>query len=343
MIDQSTPLVTFVVPCYNSAAYMSRAVDSLLEANQPCEILLINDGSTDNTSEIAHAYADRYDYVRAIDQQNANWGGAINNGIAQARGRYFKVLDSDDYMEPVALHRALNALARLVEADDAPDLMVTNYVYDHLPSKTRRRMRYRSFMPQGRTFGWDEMKKPGFDTIIMIHATWYATSVLRESGVQLPTGVPYMDSLLLLHPLPYVKKLFYLDVDPYFYAIGREGQSVDAAVTAKHIDDQLFASRLAIDDVDYSWLYETNPRCAEVMTGYMLCMMSVSTLSLFGIGTPEALRKNDELWAHLKSQNPDLYQRVRRSWVGLCNRRTAVGRFLALRGYTAVQKIYKLA
>lgn len=342
MDNQQSPLVTFVVPCYNSAAYMTRAINSLLAANHLCEILLINDGSSDTTSAIAHAYDEKYKQVHAVDQANANWGGVINHGLSLARGTFFKVVDSDDYLEPLALKMVLDKLAQLVAEDDVPDLMITNYVYDHLSSKTKRTMRYRSVFPAGRTFTWSEMRRPGIDTYIMIHATWYATATLRASGVQLRTGVPYMDSLLLLHPMPYVKKLCYLDVSPYWYAIGREGQSIDAAVIQRHADDQLLASRLAIEDTDYAALFAREPNCAALMSGYMQCMMSVSTFNLFTIGTPEAIAKNTELWAYLKSQNPALYQKVRWSWVGIANRRTRLGRALSLYCYRIGQRYFKL-
>lgn len=343
MDTQVTPLVTFVVPCYNSAAYMERAVDSLLEANHPCEILLINDGSTDKTHEIACSYAERFQNVRAIDQANANWGGAVNHGLELARGTYFKVVDSDDRLDADELHRTLDALANLVQGDDRPDLLVTDYVYDHLPTGTRRIMGYSAFMPEGHVFAWHEMEKPRFGTYIMIHACWFSTEVLRASGVCLPTGMPYTDSLLLLQPLLHVKSLAYLNSAPYLYAIGREDQSIDKNVIARHIDDQLAVTRMAIDLVDYAELYARERRLAELMSGYMLCMVSVSTLNLLLIGSRDALRKNDELWAYLKARNPVLYRKVKYSWVGLSNRRTALGRFLALHGFALVKRIYKLA
>lgn len=343
MDTQVTPLVTFVVPCYNSAAYMERAVDSLLEANHPCEILLINDGSTDETHEIACSYAERFQNVRAIDQANANWGGAVNHGLELARGIYFKVVDSDDCLDAEELHRTLDTLADFAQRDDRPDLLITDYVYDHLPTGTRRVMGYASFMPEGRVFAWHEMKKPRFGTYIMIHACWFSTEVLRASGVLLPTGMPYTDSLLLLQPLLHVKRLAYLNSAPYLYAIGRENQSIDKNVIARHIDEQIAVTRTAINLVDYKELYAREPRLAELMSGYMLCMMSVSTLNLLLIGTREALKKNDELWAYLKARDAVLYRRVKYSWVGLSNRRSALGRFLALRGFSLVKRIYKLA
>lgn len=327
---------------------MRKSIESLLGANHPYEILVINDGSHDNTSAIAHEYAERYPQVIAVDQDNANWGGVVNRSIELARGTYFKVVDSDDYLDELSLRRVLDTLAMLMEVDDEPDLLVTNYVYDHLRTESQRVMQYRSFFPIGRTFGWDEVKlsrggKVYQDKFIMIHAAWFKTSVMRESGVRLEEGVSYMDSMLLLHPLPYVKKLYYLDVAPYHYIIGRDGQSVEIEVVKKHIDEQILASQLAIDDFDYGKLYKENPGCAMLMTGYVSCMMSVSTIHLFMIGTDEAIAKNRKLWSHLAAKNPELYRNVRKSWAGRANRRTRAGRAAALLGYAFAQKVYKFA
>ena len=340
---QRQPLITFVMPCYNSAKFMQGGIESLLSVQHDCEILLINDGSRDETSDIAHSYADRYEHVIAVDQENANWGGVINRGISLARGKYFKVLDSDDRFDSAALKRALDALQSCVDEGNEPDLLITNYVYDHMATNSERVMQYRKFFPADKLFTWSEMGRPGLDKFIMIHAAWYKTSVLRESGVVLPTGVSYMDSLLLLHPMPYVKTLYYMDIEPYHYLIGREGQSVEIEVVKKNIDQQLKATRLAISDVDYTELFEREPNCALLMMGYVSCMMSVSTIYLFKINTPEALRKNDELWEYMREENPVLYDHVNRSWSGRANRKTAFGRLLARGGYAIAQKLYKFA
>ena len=338
--QRNAPLITFLMPCYNSASFMRRGVESLLKIEHSCEILLVNDGSSDETSAIAHEYADRYDHVIAVDQENSNWGGVVNRGISMAQGTYFKVIDSDDSFDQQALNRVLETLKQAVETGNEPDLLITNYVYDHKASGTQREMQYRSFFPVDRLFTWDEMGRPGLDKFIMIHAAWYKTSILRESGVVLPTKVSYMDSLLLLHPMPFVETLYYLDVAPYRYLIGREGQSVEIDVVKKHIDEQILATKLAIDDVDYGELLQAQPNCGMLMLGYVSCMMSVSTIHLFMINTPESLKKNDELWDYMREKNPVLYDHVRRSWAGRANRKTALGRRVARAGFAIAQKLY---
>ena len=242
-----------------------------------------------------------------------------------------------------ALKRVLDTLASLVEADNAPDLLVTNYVYDRVTDKSQHTIQYRKLLPSGRVFKWSEMGHPGIDQFIMVHASWYRTQVLRDSGVKLPTGVSYMDSLFVLHPMPWVEKLYYLDVDTYHYIIGREGQSVEVEVVKKCIDQQLMATRLAIQDANYTQLYAEEPNRALLMMGYISCMMSVSTIYLFKINTPESLQKNRELWAFMKETDSTLYNNVKRTWAGLANRRTRIGRILAQAGYALAQKIFKFA
>ena len=340
---QDMPLITFVMPCYNSASFMQRGIETLIGLGYSYEVILINDGSSDDTSRIAHEYASRYDYITAIDQDNSNWGGVVNRGIELARGKYFKVIDSDDRFDRNALQLVLTTLQQAVEVQDEPDLLITNYKYDHQASRSLREMEYRSFFPQNRIFTWKEMGRTGLDKFIMIHAAWYKTQLLRDTGVQLPTGVSYMDSMLLLHPMSSVKKLYYMDVAPYLYLIGREGQSVEIEVVKKHIDEQLMATKLAIDDVDYGQLLKNEPNCAMLMIGYVSCMMSVSTIHLFMINTPDSLKKNAELWDYMRSKNPELYEHVRRSWAGRANRKTALGRLLARGGFGIAQKLYKFA
>ena len=322
---------------------MRNGIESLLKVEQSCEIILINDGSSDNTGDIAQEYAESYRNVVAVNQENSNWGGVVNHGLKLAKGIYFKVIDSDDRFDQDALQRVLETLQDTVTAGNAPDLLITNYVYDHLASKSNRTMQYRRFFPADRVFTWSEMGRPGLDKFIMIHAAWYKTSILRETNTVLPTGVSYMDSHLLLHPMPYVKTLLYLDINPYHYIIGREGQSVEIEVVKKHIDEQIMATRLAIDDIDYAPLYQTEYNLAMLMTGYISCMMSVSTIHLFMINTPESIKKNDVLWDYMREKNPVLYDHVHRSWAGRANRKTALGRILARGGFAIAQKLYKFA
>ena len=338
------PLVTFLVPCYNSAEYMHVSIESILKADRSIEIIIVNDGSTDDTLKIARRYEEQHpSIIRVIDQENAGWGGGVNHGIELARGFFFKVVDSDDYIEENALRRTLEVMERLIGQGTVPDLMVTNYVYDHQADGAQHTIHYRGYFPEGRLFRWHEARHSKLDQLLMIHATWYSTELLRACGVHLPEKICYMDSHLLLHPLPYVRTLYYLDVDAYHYQIGREGQSIDIEVMKKRIDQQLQATYMAIRDYDANVLVDLEPNMAECYMRYFSAMVSVSTIYLFMIGTPEALQKNRAMWKVLFHENPVLYQRVARTPAGLANRHTLLGRKFSLFMYGVMQDKFKFA
>lgn len=97
-------LLSIAVPCYNSQDYMRNCVDSLLKGGELVEILIVNDGSKDDTAKIADEYAEKYPtIVRAIHQENGGHGEAVNTGIRNATGFYFKVVDSDDWVNEESL------------------------------------------------------------------------------------------------------------------------------------------------------------------------------------------------------------------------------------------------
>lgn len=100
--------LSFVVPCYNSESYMARCIESLLPGGEDVEIIIIDDGSKDKTVEIADAYQKQYpDLVKVIHKENGGHGSGVNAGLACARGVYFKVVDSDDWLDGTAYQKLL--------------------------------------------------------------------------------------------------------------------------------------------------------------------------------------------------------------------------------------------
>ena len=149
-------LITFAVPCYNSAAYMRHCIETLLSAGEQAEIILVDDGSVkDETPAICDEYAAQYPtIVKAIHQENGGHGEGVNQGIRNATGLYYKVVDSDDWLDTAALKTVLAKLQTLVARGTAPDLMICNYVYEHVEDNTRHTVRYTNVFPQNRLFNW---------------------------------------------------------------------------------------------------------------------------------------------------------------------------------------------
>ena len=151
-------LLTVTVPCYNSQDYMRRAVESILSGGERLELLIVDDGSTDSTGQIAEEYAVRYPgLVRVIHRENGGHGPAVMTGLREAKGLYFKVVDSDDWVEEEALKSLLAALEEMSGAGSLADLVITNYIYDHGGNGKRKLTHYRGTVPVRRIITWDEV------------------------------------------------------------------------------------------------------------------------------------------------------------------------------------------
>ena len=131
-------LLTFAVPCYNSQDYMEHCIHTLLEGGDEVEIILVDDGSRDNTGAIADRYAQQYpDIVRVIHQENGGHGEGVNQGLRHAQGLYYKVVDSDDWADVDALRQVVDKLREFSQMPEPVDLLVCNYVYEHVEDHTQ--------------------------------------------------------------------------------------------------------------------------------------------------------------------------------------------------------------
>ena len=224
-------LLSVTIPSYNSQDYMEHCIESLLPGGEDVEIIVVDDGSTDRTAEIADAYAEKYPtIVKAVHQENGGHGEAVNAGIRNATGLYFKVVDSDDWVDGEAYQRVLDTLRDLSGGSAALDMLISNFVYEKEGAKRKKVMKYTGTLPEGKIFGWNEARHFRKGQYILMHSVIYRTQLLRECGLELPKHTFYVDNLFVYVPLPHVKNMFYLNVDFYRYFIGREDQSVNEKV-----------------------------------------------------------------------------------------------------------------
>lgn len=243
------PILTFVVPCYNSEAYMRRCIDSLLQpGNTDVEVVVVNDGSSDGTAWIADQYAARFPtQVRAVHKSNGGHGSAINAGLAAATGTYFKVVDSDDWLDSHALDEVLGLLRRLERDGESLDVLITNFVYEKAGKRIKRSVSYRRALPRKRIFGWNETHSFRSWQYLLMHSITYRTQLLRDCELHVPEHSFYVDNYFAFIPLTRVHKLYYLDVDFYRYYIGRSDQSVNERVMIGRIDQQININMLMIE------------------------------------------------------------------------------------------------
>ena len=335
-------LITFTVPCYNSAEYMDRCVRTLLTAGDEAEILLIDDGSTDETGAIADRYAAAHPtVVRAVHQENGGHGEGVNQGIARAEGLYFQVVDSDDWLDEAALRQLMAKLRAFAQMLTPVDLIVCNYVYEHSADGTRHVVRYGGALPEGCAFTWQDTGRFTVSQFITMHAAIYRTEVLRASGLMLPRHTFYVDNLYAYQPLPHVKTLWYLDIDLYRYFIGRDDQSITEENMIRRIDQQILVTRLLIDAHDLEALERTQKKLAGYMYHYLAILLMICTIYLWLSGTSENLEKADALWDDLKWRKTALYRRMRRRSCNCLLLPGRAGRAVDLFIYRQLKKRYK--
>ena len=341
--------ITFAVPCYNSESYMRRCVDSLLSGGRDVEIILINDGSTDRTAEIADEYQLKYpDIVRAVHKENGGHGSGVNKGLELAQGIYYKVVDSDDWLDKDAYLKLLRRIkdfcinGRKAPECDMPDLFVCNYVYDHLDEGTSRVMDYRNIFPEEKMCTWKDIGRFKPSQYLIMHSLMFRAEVLRKSGVKLPEHTFYVDNLFSYQPLPYVESIYYMDQDLYHYYLGREDQWVNEKVLMKRIDQQIRVTELVAKSVDLRLVKEKYPKLASYMTRNISIMLSISSIHLLLIRTAEAEQKRRDMWDSIKAYNTALYYRLRYSTLsGLTYLPGKLGGKLTVGGYRFARKIYQ--
>jgi glycosyltransferase involved in cell wall biosynthesis len=331
-------LLSFAIPCYNSEAYMEKCIESILPGGEDVEIIIVDDGSKDRTAEIADDYARRFpSIVRAVHQPNGGHGEAVNTGIAHATGLYFKVVDSDDWVDAEAYRKVLGRLRELVAAGNSVDMMLANYVYEKEGAKHKKVMRQTGF-PTDRIFTWNDVRHFHKGHYILMHSVIYRTKLLLDCGLRLPDHTFYVDNIYVYKPLPYVRSMYYMDVDFYRYFIGREDQSVNEKVMISRIDQQLKVNRIMIEEVDL-WKVP-NLKCRRYMYNYLEIITVISTVMLLRSGTEENLAKKRALWTYIKETDIRLFHRLRRGILGsTMNLPGKGGRKISVAAYRISQKI----
>ena len=273
---------------------MAHAIESILPGGEDVEIIIVNDGSKDRTSEIAHEYMEKYPtIIKVVDKENGGHGDAVNSGLMHATGKYFKVVDSDDWVDEDALHKILDVLRHMEEDGMELDMLIANYVYEKVGATHKKVIHYRNVLPQDEIFRWDDMGHFRLDQYILMHSVIYRTDMLKLIQLHLPKHTFYVDNIYVYYPLPHVRKIYYMDVDFYRYFIGREDQSVNEKVMIKRLDQQIFVTKTMIDM--YQLKDIGSKKLRQYMLNYLAIMMTVSSILCIRSKNKENLEKKKAL------------------------------------------------
>lgn len=310
-----------------------------MPGGEEVEILIVDDGSKDRTAEIADRLEKEHSgIVRAIHQENGGHGEAVNTGIANATGKYFKVVDSDDWVNESAYQQILNLIRRVVEEEQELDVLFSNFVYEKEGATRKKVMHYHHALPIGEFFTWEDVKSFRVGHYILMHSVIYRTELLRECGLKLPKHTFYVDNIYVYYPLPHVRTIYYLDVNLYRYYIGRDDQSVNEKNMIKRIDQQLYVNQSMIDM--YQMKMISNKKLRSYMIKYLAIMMTVSSIICIRSKKEENLKKKKELWIYLKRKDYKTYFKIRYGILGqTMNLPGRSGRKISSMGYSVMRRI----
>ena len=299
-------LLTIVIPTYNMEAYLNRCLDSLLvsdEQMQLLEVLVINDGSKDNSSAIAHEYEAKYpNTFRVIDKENGNYGSCVNRGLKEALGKYIKVLDADDWFDTTEFEKYLTQL----QSVDV-DMVLTDFnIVDADTGNSS--LAYHPSLQTGKVYSLKDctLEEVG---VYMMHAVTYRIESLRLINYTQTTGISYTDTEWAYNPLYAIESMVYFDTNVYQYLVGREGQTMDPRVMMRTINHhEIIARSLIENDIIHpstGFVHITIQR--QII--YLLQKVYRTRLVL----QDEVLFNHEEMLlfdTYVKAKRPDMYRKM---------------------------------
>lgn len=219
-------VLSVIIPTYNMESLLGECLDSLLVHKNldKLDILVVNDGSKDKSSQIAHDYEHKYPGVfTVVDKENGNYGSCINAALPLAQGKYVKVLDADDKFNTINLDLFLDLLSN-IEAD----LVLTDFAnYDIFGNEIAKN----SFdFVKGQFFNFSDIPLGVF---LPMHSVTYRKSIFNNIKYRQTEGVSYTDMEWVFYPMSQVNSVYYWPKEIYHYLVGREGQTMDFSAILK--------------------------------------------------------------------------------------------------------------
>lgn len=338
---ENDKLLSVVVPSYNASKYLDFNLQSFLRPSVPekLEVIVVDDGSTDDTARIADAYHEKYpETIKVIHKENGGHGSGINAGLRAATGKYFKVVDADDWVDHEALERLLDYIASFdaaaanadtdidaaqVQADvkarardkavSCPDVIYNNY-YWRLTDEAKSPDAYERKTEFTEPFSGVEYRKVyDFESIadrcyVKMHNMTIRTDILREHQIHIDERCYYVDMEYILYPVPYVETIAFLPEFLYQYQIGRQGQSMNPAKMQRNATqyDHVLASIYAYYDAHCREIKQPN---RKKYIDRLISRFYASRIKIL-LSMPDASRRKNEFITMeevLYRDYPDIY------------------------------------
>jgi glycosyltransferase involved in cell wall biosynthesis len=295
---------------------MNKCVDSIITEENDIEIILVNDGSTDETKFICDEYQKKYpDLIKVIHQKNSGHGGAVNTGISFANGKYVKVVDSDDWIDRNALIEIIKTLRKLLNKNCNVDMFISNFVYEKAGVKKKKIMHYTNVLPENKVFNWNKIGNFKKGKYLLMHSVIFSREILNKCNLKLPLHTFYVDNLYVYTPLQYVNNMYYLNVKFYHYYIGRTDQSVNEDIMIKNIDQQIKVNKLMLKELNIEKI--ENKKQRQYIFNYFEIVTVISFMLIIRSKNGVNLEKKQELWDFIQKESPWVYNKLVKSYLGI--------------------------
>lgn len=301
-------ILSIIIPAYNVERYLDQCLKSfeVEKILDDIEILIIDDGSKDHTKEIGKRYEEKYpDTYKVISKENGGHGSTINKGIQIAQGKYFKVIDGDDWVNKEVLEEFVQYLEKVNS-----DIVATDVVkVDHVTQKPIKKQEPLFWdVSFDKEYKFSEINRKAY---IKMHAMTIKTSILRDNNIRITEKQFYVDAEYIFFPLPYVKTVIFHDIKLYMYRLGLPGQSMDIHKMQKNAEQHLnvlnnmleYYRRMDKTSVETGTLQYMQANIARILVSQMKIYISFPLKS----NMKQESRKLDE---KIKKEFPEIYESV---------------------------------
>lgn len=228
-------LLTVIVPVYNTEKFLPHCLDTLIVPKylEQLEVLVVIDGSPDNSVKVAKEYQTKYpNTFIVVEKENGGHGSALNKGLELATGKYFRMLDSDDWFDEINFEKYLDRLSSATE-----DLVMTHVMFEYVFENRKELWIDKDFAPRYVAYtDLSVLKKLPINFFAMARCT-YRTSLLKKHNLFFLEHRSFEDSIMHVFPLLFIKSFVFYDLVIYHYFLGRPGQSVTQKISLKQCND----------------------------------------------------------------------------------------------------------
>lgn len=332
--EQVRPLLTIAVPSYNVQAYLEKGLSTYDDdrLNGILEVIVVNDGSTDATEEIAARFAAKRPSVfKLVNKENGGHGSAVNAGIDAVSGKYFRVIDGDDWADTENLVRFVHGLA-----DIDADLVVDVKQEVDMQTGATQLFPFPGYVPQGGVCSFDQVcTREDIASYIMIHTLSIRTDYLRSIGLKLLEKTFYVDYEYTVKASVDARTIQFVNLNVYQYLVGNAAQSVADGNYVRRWDDHTRVTNEMLR------LYEARKGSAdEARLGYLrrramlICNTHYNIALIFDKDRRRGVRRAKEFRTYLRENHSEM--------AGLTNRRYLLASVLHYAGVDSQEKLSKL-